>query len=136
MDIRIVRRYKKADYTVGDLYLNNRWVCNTLEPRCIDWSRQQKVPGETAIPPGTYPVEMLHSKRFNRLMPFLMDVPQFEGVMIHTGNSPKQTKGCILVGYNTVRGLVLKSREAFDKLLVALDNARRSGHIVACTVQE
>ena len=60
-------------------------------------------------------------------MPYLIEVPYFEGVMIHTGNFPNHTQGCILVGYNTVRGLVLKSREAFDKIMERIDYALEVG---------
>lgn len=123
MIIKVDRLYKKENYTIGSLSINGQWICDTLEPHCIDWSKEKKVFGVTAIPEGTYEVEMKKSRKFGKIMPFLKDVPQFTDVMIHTGNFSKHTQGCILVGFNTVRGLVLKSRDAFEKIMEKLDYA-------------
>lgn len=121
--IKIDRQYKKEGYTIGSLSINGQWICDTMEPHCIDWSKEVKIPGITAIPEGTYEVEMKKSPKFGKKMPYLKNVPHFKDIMIHTGNFPKHTKGCILVGFNTVRGLVLKSRDAFEKIMEKLDYA-------------
>lgn len=126
MRIKVKRRFFKADYTIGSLFINGHWVCDTMEPRCIDWSKEKKDPGKTAIPFGKYQLQLRFSKKFGKLMPYLENVPHFEGIMIHTGNFPKHTEGCILVGYNTVRGLVLKSRDAFNKIMEKIDYARKT----------
>ena len=76
------------------------YVCDSMEPHAIDWSKEKKIMGKTAIPCGEYDVEYRRSTKFKKLMPFLKDVPNFEGVMIHTGNRPCDSKGCILVGNN------------------------------------
>ena len=76
------------------------YVCDSMEPHAIDWSTEKKVKGKTAIPCGEYDVEYRRSTKFKKQMPFLKNVPNFEGVMIHTGNRPCDSKGCILVGNN------------------------------------
>ena len=105
-----------------------------MEPRCIDWSKEKKVPGETAIPEGRYLIEMRRSPKFERRMPYLKNVPEFTNIMIHTGNTVKNTQGCIIVGYNTIRGLVLKSRQAFDKIMERIDYALKAKHQIAIVV--
>lgn len=134
MEIKIERIAKKQDYTIGALSINRRWVCNTLEPHCIDWAAENKVAGKTAIPEGRYKVEMCFSPKFNRLMPYLVGVPHFSGVMIHQGNTPKNTQGCILVGSNTIRGLVLKSKAAMDKITAAIRYARGANQEIWCEI--
>ena len=132
--IKVVRMYKKKEYTIGSLFFNGQWICDTLEPHRINWTLEKKTPGKTAIPEGVYELEMKHSPKFQRKMPYLKDVPHFTHIMIHTGNFPKHTEGCILVGYNTVRGLVLKSREAFDKLMERIEYAMSTGKKVIVKV--
>jgi len=116
MIICIIRKYMKENYTIGSLSINGQVICDTLEPHCIDWSKEKKVAGKTAIPTGTYELEMKYSPKFERKMPYLKNVPNFTGIMIHTGNTVKNTQGCIIVGYNTLKGVVLKSRTAFEKI--------------------
>ncbi len=135
MLIIVVREVMKADYTIGSLYANGRWICNTLEPHCIDWEKEQKVMGKTAIPEGRYQVEVKRSPKFGRKMPYLKDVPHFSDIMIHTGNAPAHTKGCILVGYNTIRGLVLKSHEAMEKVMNAIMYANEKEERIWCEVR-
>ena len=134
MEISVKRIARKRDYTIGRLSINGRYVCDTLEPHCIDWSKEQKVPGLTAIPEGRYRIEMHFSRKFGKSCPFLLDVPHFEGVMIHQGNAPKNTQGCIIVGYNTIRGLVLKSHDAMVKVEEAIRYARSTKQEMWCKV--
>jgi hypothetical protein len=96
MKLTVHRRYLFTDYTGGDLYIDGRFFCNTLE----DMVRTvgPKVPGETAIPAGEYPLDLTVSARFKKLMPLLVGVPGFAGVRIHAGNTAADTAGCILVG--------------------------------------
>lgn len=92
------------------------YVCDTLEPHTIDWETEQKVDGKTSIPCGEYETEFAYSKKFAKNMLYLKNVPHFEGVMIHTGNSPKDTRGCILVGTNP--------RPSMDEILPKLIDSR------------
>ena len=106
MILTLKRIYCKGTFTLGALqiqtesnkeFLTNRYFCDTLEPHAIDWRREEKIKGKTAIPTGRYKVVLGYSKTYKRRMPFLVNVPHFTGIMIHTGNSP-DTRGCILVG--------------------------------------
>lgn len=104
---------------MGDLSVNGRFECFTLE----DLERQKKIPGETAIPKGTYQILLTMSPRFHRVLPLLVNVPGFDGIRIHPGNTDKDTEGCILVGTGIVNGALTSSRVAFDRLYLKLVNA-------------
>lgn len=136
MNIILVRIAKKANYTIGKLYLNNEYFCDTLEDtdRCLTQSmdlnsiRNKKIFGKTAIPMGTYKVTLdVVSPKYSQKtwyvencnggrVPRLLDVPGFDGILIHVGNDHTDTSGCILVGRNTQVGKVLESRDTFKKL--------------------
>ena len=151
MIITLKRIYCKGTFTLGALqiqtesnneYLTNRYFCDTLEPHAIDWRREEKIAGKTAIPTGRYRVVMSYSKTYKRRMPFLQNVPHFTGIMIHTGNSPEDTRGCILVGKAvrpqkpeeenptgkaTVIGRLTDSRITFNKLYELIKEAVKKG---------
>ena len=100
MNIVIKRRYFLPNCTIGTLevcYEDNPlqcvYVCDTLEPTFRDLQKVKKVKGKTAIPCGEYDVRYRMSMKFNQNMPYLEDVPNFKGIMIHTGNNPKDTQG-------------------------------------------
>ena len=106
MKLTLKRIFKGEKYTIGDLYIDGTWFSNTLE----DAIRDVKVYGETAIPTGTYKVTITFSPRFRRWLPLLHDVPYFEGVRIHRGNTAEDTHGCILVGQkNKIKGQLVNS---------------------------
>lgn len=129
MKLLLKRKFKGPDYTIGDLFLDGKFFCNTLEDSvrilplvCFDTAQgvvcrcKEKEYGRTAIPAGRYAVTMAYSPRFKRKLPYLHDVPHFLGILIHSGNDASHTEGCILVGKNTVKGKVLESRAISDKL--------------------
>ena len=99
MEITVKRIYFRDTYTIGAIQVNGKYQMDTLEPRAINWQKEKKVAGLTAIPEGRYRVQIAYSKTFKRKMPYLMNVPNFVGIMIHTGNTAKNTRGCILVGH-------------------------------------
>jgi hypothetical protein len=112
MVITIKRLYKTDTSIIGELLVNGIFECFTLE----DIERPVKIKGETAIPKGTYRVIINESNRFKRQLPLLLNVPGFEGVRIHSGNSNHDTEGCILVGQTRNKNYIGQSRKAFDKL--------------------
>lgn len=116
-------------YTIGDLYIDGVFFCNTIEdvvrqlpavcpntPKGRNCACPQKKYAETAIPAGTYKVTIEYSPRFKRRLPCLHDVPHFIGILIHSGNTAEDSAGCIIVGFNTVKGKVTNSRATSDKL--------------------
>lgn len=129
MKLLLKRKYKAETYTIGDLYIDDRFFCHTIEDkvrplpaRCPDTPSgctcrcKEKVYARTAIPAGTYKVLMQHSPRFKRVLPYLHDVPHFLGILIHSGNTEADSAGCIIVGKNTVKGKVTESRKTSDEL--------------------
>ena len=94
MKLQLMREQYRPDSTVGRLLVDGTFECFTLE----DGIRTSKVHGRTAIPPGTYRVTVTPSPRFRKALPRLHDVPNFQGVLIHPGNTAADTEGCILVG--------------------------------------
>lgn len=112
MKIKVDRIYKGESYTIGRMYLNGEYFCDTLE----DAIRPVKIPNETAIPAGTYKLEVTYSPRFKRNLPLLIDVPNYTGIRIHNGSNKDHTSGCILVGFNTAKGKLTDSRKTSDQL--------------------
>ena len=112
MKIKVDRIYKGESYTIGKMYLNGEYFCDTLE----DAIRPVKIPNETAIPAGIYKVEVTYSPRFKRNLPLLVDVPNYTGIRIHEGSNKDHTSGCILVGFNTSKGILSDSRKTSDQL--------------------
>uniref|UniRef100_A0AAU8B7D0 DUF5675 domain-containing protein n=1 Tax=Dulem virus 42 TaxID=3145760 RepID=A0AAU8B7D0_9CAUD len=97
--------------------------------------REIKVYGETAIPKGTYTVTLTYSSRFKKIMPLLNNVKGFDGIRIHSGNSAKDTEGCILVGDNKEVGKVLNSRTTYEKLFAKLKTASEKGEKITITIK-
>lgn len=104
--LKLIRDTYTSKTTIGKLYLNDIFICDTLEDTCRDNNRdgdlndagEIKVFGETAIPSGTYPVIINMSPRFKKMLPRLSGIEGYDGVLIHMGNWAKDTHGCILVG--------------------------------------
>lgn len=119
MELKIVRSQRTEHSTIGTLYVDGNFECYTLE----DKEREVKVPHETAIPKGEYKVIINQSNRFKRLLPLLLNVPNFEGVRIHSGNTNHDTEGCILVGQTKYNDFIGGSRKAFDMLFAKMQKA-------------
>jgi len=119
MKLTVVRTYYKDKYTIGNFYIENDFFSNTLE----DTYRDVKIMHETCIPEGIYKVVLTFSNRFQKVIPQILGVPNFEGIRIHSGNTEKDTSGCILVGKNDVRGMVTNSRKYYTELMQKLETA-------------
>ena len=94
MKLLLIRKKYDLDYTLGELFVDNKHFCYT----CEDASTTHKISGESCIKPGEYKVIVTLSNRFKKDLPLLLDVPEYEGIRIHGGNTSKDTLGCILVG--------------------------------------
>lgn len=136
MKLKLDRKYKKGKYTIGLLYINGKFFCNTIEDKdrglrsamSIQEIQNIKVYGETAIPTGTYRIDMsIVSNKFknkswakfcNGKLPRLLGVKGFDGVLIHVGNTEQDSLGCILVGINNQVGRVNNSTVTFQDLMI------------------
>ena len=136
MKLRVERLWKKPTYTVGRLYVDGKLYCNTLEDVVRDLDKEAKVPGKTAIPAGTYKVIFNWSPKFGRNLPRLLNVPHFDGILIHPGNTADDSAGCILVGKNTEVGRLTESRYTSDKLNVLIEDAQRHGEEIIIEIVE
>lgn len=124
MEIKLVRIAFKETYTIGKLYVDGKYFCDTIEDkdRGLDNSMtaneilKRKVKGQTAIPTGHYNIDITYSPKFKRMMPLLLDVKGFSGIRIHSGNTAKDTEGCLVVGKNKQVGMVLESRDTYQRL--------------------
>lgn len=136
MELLVSREYKKDNYTIGFLYIDGVYVCDTLEDtvRVLE-NEDDKVYGETAIPEGRYEVILSYSKRFKKVLPEILGVKYFKGVRIHSGNTDKDTEGCILVGENKEVGKVINSRKTMKKLMSLLKTAWDNGEKIYINIK-
>lgn len=115
--INITRTYRKNSYTIGKLYVNGSYVCNTLELHDSTYYGEDFVLGKSAIPVGVYTLATcVWSPKFNDFRPRITDFKYSKNILIHEGNKPEDTEGCILVGNNLVTGMVLNSKATLEKL--------------------
>ena len=129
MELKIKRIARREDYTIGRMYIDGAYFCDTLEDADrgmkqdmpLSELKEIKVAGRTAIPTGKYCVYLTKSPRFGRVLPLVYDVPAFSGIRIHSGNTHGDTQGCILVGQNKIVGRVINSRQTMDKLMELLE---------------
>ena len=165
MEIIIRRTALKDGYTIGNLYIlpeqaanedsitptqtiNKEkavpeWFCNTMEPTARKLTsqmpqtviRRHKIIGKTAIPTGRYRILITRSRRFGRWLPLLLNVKGFEGIRIHAGNKPEDTKGCILLGFNRRKGYVLNSTQCVQQLMRRMTEAMEKGERVFVEVR-
>lgn len=135
MELTLNRIFLGSSATIGELLINDKYLCDTLEDRVRP--EGEKVYGKTAIPEGTYEVKLTHSPRFKKILPEILNVPNFSGIRIHTGNSSKDTEGCILVGTwdGEKEDWVGNSRIAFDELMALLEEATNNKEKVTITVK-
>lgn len=135
MELTLNRIFLGSSATIGELYVDGEHIADTLEDRVRP--EGEKVYGKTAIPEGTYEVKLTHSPRFKKILPEILNVPNFSGIRIHTGNSSKDTEGCILVGTwdGEKEDWVGSSKIAFDELMTLLEEATNNKEKVTITVK-
>ena len=133
MHIRVVREPSKNDTTLGSLFIDDHWQCHTLED--VIRPRGEKVRNKTAIPPGRYKLILSMSNRFKKIMPEVLNVPMFTGIRIHSGNTAKDTAGCLLVGQtrSVETRSIGRSRFAYTALMIKLTAAVKRGDTIRIT---
>ena len=142
MELLLKRIAKRETYTIGKMYIDGKYFCDTCEdkdrglmqslPLSVNVAKKKK--GATAIPTGRYRVTLdVQSPRFSKMaqykfcngfVPRILNVPAFDGVCIHIGNTAKDTEGCPLVGENKAVGEVLNSTATFRKFYEELKKAK------------
>lgn len=153
MKLTLKRTFKGSKYTIGHLSINGVYECDTLEDtdrglyqtQSLLEIQSKKVYGQTAIPYGTYKIDMntispkfkdrSWAKFCGGKLPRLIDVPGFEGVLIHVGNSESDTLGCVLVGENKIKGKVINSTATFQELYSVILKAKLSGEEITLTIE-
>jgi GH24 family phage-related lysozyme (muramidase) len=132
LKLKLVRNTFTETSTIGELSVNGKFECFILE----DPIRPEKIAGVTAIPSGVYSIVITSSPRFGRDLPLLEDVPGFEGIRIHPGNSAADAEGSLLPGQNKATDFVGKSRTAFAALFEKLRKAKESGKSIEIEITE
>lgn len=142
MQLTLVRTDRQPNYTAGSLFVNGEFFCYTLEDKdrgltsdmSLEDIQSKKIYGKTAIPKGVYPIDMntvstkfkdrLWAKPYDGKLPRLLDVPGYEGILIHVGNTVEDTSGCILVGTEYFNEVLKNSATAFTSLMSVLTNTK------------
>lgn len=141
MELILERKFFKENYTIGDLSINGKFFCNTIEDKNRDLNKngkfdngEYKVYAKTCIPFGTYEVVLFMSPKFKRLLPRLLNVPHFEGILIHNGTDENSTSGCIIVGENKVKGKVINSTKYMNNLVKLMEEAKSKGEKITINI--
>lgn len=130
MKLKLIRDIQDKDRTLGKLFVNGVRLYYTVE----DAVRDEKIYGKTAIPFGVYNVVITMSHRFRKPLPLLENVPGFEGIRIHSGNTELDTDGCIIVGKTRTNSGVGQSRIAMDFLQMDIERALKAGETVTMEI--
>lgn len=129
MKIKIERLYKKDNYTIGKLYIDGLYFCDTIEDKdrgltdamSLEDILAKKVYGETAIPSGTYKAEVTYSPKFNRNLLLIKDVKGFNGIRVHAGNFATDSLGCVCIGKNTHVGMLSESKKTLETFMEKIE---------------
>ena len=137
MELILKRIALRSEYPIGKLYVDGEYVADTIEDTVRDLDKdgkfangEVKIPGKTAIPYGRYEITMKvkspkysnfskysWAKKYDGYLPRLLNVSNFEGVLLHPGNTSSESAGCILTGENKVVGKVINSVNTFRRLM-------------------
>lgn len=134
MELKLNRIFLSSSATIGELWANNTHLCDTLEDRVRP--EGEKIYGKTAIPEGIYEMVLSYSPRFKKILPEILNVPNFTGIRIHCGNSSADSSGCILVGTwdGEKEDWISDSKIAFNELMSLLQKAADNKEKVAITI--
>ena len=142
MELRLERKYRNNNYRIDTLYINGKYFSDALEDpdrgltdtMSLEEIKKIKIKGNTCIPYGTYNITITYSPRFKKNLPLLNNVKGFDGIRIHSGNKPQDTEGCLLPGFNKVKGQVIDSRVTTDKLIAQIQQVLNKGEKVTITI--
>lgn len=144
MKIEMKRVFSNDRYTISHIYAYGVYVCDAIEDTDRGWNsgmsdawiRNNKVYAKSAIPVGIYEVTLnVVSPKFSQKpyykkfcggrLPRLLNVPGFDGILMHRGKDEKSSAGCIILGYNTIKGQVTNSQQAFEKFYKILEEENK-----------
>lgn len=142
MEIKLVRKYRNSNYCIDKLYINGSYFSDALEDTDrgltnempLEEIKRLKVKGNTCIPYGIYNITITYSSKFKRNLPLVNNVKGFSGIRIHSGNTPTDTSGCILPGFNKVKGKVINSKDTTEKLINLINTALSKGEKVTLII--
>lgn len=154
MELKLIRKEKEANYTIGDLFVNGILFSQTLEDKDrgltqdmpLEEIKAKKIYGKTAIPTGTYEIDMntvspkfkdrSWAKPYGGKLPRLIGVKGFDGVLLHVGNTASDSSGCLLVGKNSIKGMITDSTRTFHTLMSKfLLPAKVQGERITITIE-
>jgi hypothetical protein len=142
MKLKLLRRFRGETYTIGSLYIDGKYFCDVLEDKDRGLTQSMtlseiakiKVMHQTAIPTGTYKVIANLSPAKKRMLPRLLDVPGFSGILVHRGNTKDDSSGCLIVGENKVKGMVINSTQYEKRLVEILTEAQDKGEEITIEI--
>lgn len=134
MELKLNRIFLGSSATIGELLVNDKYLCDTLEDRVR--LEGEKVYGKTAIPEGTYEMVLSYSPRFKKILPEILNVPNFTGIRIHSLNKAEESEGCIGVGEWNGKDTnwISNSRKTFNKLFALLEETNNNKEKITITI--
>ena len=142
MELKLERKYRSNNYCIDKLYINGKYFSDALEDpdrgltdsMSLEEIKRIKVKGNTCIPYGTYNVTITYSPRFKRNLPLINNVKGFEGIRVHNGNTPQDSSGCVLLGFNKIKGQVINSKDTVNKFIDIVQKVLNKGEKVTITI--
>ena len=142
MELRLERKYRNNNYCIDKLYINGKYFSDALEDpdrgltdnMSLEEIKKIKIKDNTCIPYGTYNVTITYSPRFKRNLPLINNVKGFEGIRVHNGNTPQDSSGCVLLGFNKIKGQVIDSKVTVNKFIDIVQEALNKGEKVTITI--
>lgn len=142
MEIQLNRKYRKSNYCIGKLYIDGNYFSDCLEDTdrglqdsmSLSEIQKLKIKNETCIPYGIYNIVITYSPRFKRNLPLIENVKGFDGIRVHEGNTQKDTSGCLILGFNKIKGKVINSKDTVSKFISILQTALNKGEKVTLEI--
>ena len=142
MELKLERKYRSNNYCIDKLYINGKYFSDALEDpdrgltdtMSLEEIQKIKIKGNTCIPYGTYNITITYSPRFKRNLPLINNVKGFEGIRVHNGNTPQDSSGCVLLGFNKIKGQVIDSKVTVNKFIDIVQNALNKGEKVTIEI--
>ena len=142
MELRLKREYRNNNYCIDKLYINGKYFSDALEDpdrgltdsMSLEEIKKVKIKGNTCIPYGTYNVTITYSPRFKRNLPLINNVKGFDGIRVHNGNTPQDSSGCVLLGFNKIKGQVIDSKVTVNKFIDIVQKALNKGEKVTIEI--